>query len=179
MDIFKQKRNLVITIVILVALNIITISLLWIGRPQRIENRRGGGQMRNKAHIQKLLKEELGFSKEQASQFLTIREKHIKNTRQINEEMRRIKRQMFDLAIEESNHQSFSDSLLNVTLEKQTQLEKAMFHYVIDIKELCNSEQKVKLKELMHKLFAPPPPPKQKGPPPSHLRGDGLPQLGN
>lgn len=167
MDVFKQKRNLVITIVILVILNIITLSLLWIGRPQPNKYR----PMGNNNHIQKLLKEELGFSDEQTKHFLEIRENHIKNTKQLNEATKRIKKQMFDLALDETDQQSVSDSLLNLTLEKQKRLEKAMFQHFIDIKNLCNPEQKVKLKKLMHKLFAPPPSGGPDGPP-SFQRGD-------
>ena len=171
MDIFKQKRNLILTIVLLVILNIITLSLLWIGRPQPNENGPLDGQKGNKAHIQKLLKEELGFTVKQANQFISIRDKHLKNTRLISEEIRRVKRQMFDQAMGESNQQSISDSLLTLTLEKQKELEQAMFQHFIDINNLCTTDQKNNLKKLMHKLLAPPHP---DGPP--HGRNpEGLP----
>ena len=174
MDIFKQKRNLLITIVLLVILNIITISLLWIGRPQPNEGRRVDRPMGKNNHIQRLLKEELGFSEKQVNQFLTIREKHIKNTSEINDESKRIKKQLFDLALEETNQQSVSDSLLNLTLEKQKELEQAMFQHFIEIKNLCNPDQKLNLKKLMHKLFSPPQLGSPDGPPPRR-NSEGLP----
>ena len=73
---------------------------------------------------------------------------------------------MFDLALEETNQQSVSDSLFNLTLEKQKELEHAMFQHFIEIKNLCNPDQKTNLKKLMHRLFAPPQPGSPEGPPP-------------
>ena len=169
MDIFKQKRNLTITIIILVIINIVTITLLWIGRPE-VNELRGKGPADNK-NIQKLLKDELGFSDEQTNEYLALREKQRKETRKINREMRRVKREMFDKAFEQDDN-TLSDSLLNLTLEHQAQLEKAMFNHFVGLKEICNDDQKEKLKEIIHKLFAPPHPPGGDRPPPHHARGD-------
>ncbi len=170
MDVFKQKRNLVITIVLLVILNIITISLLWIGRPQPNENRPVDGPMGNNPHIQKLLKEKLGFSTEQAEQFITLRVDHKEKTSELSEEIMLLKKEMFEEAMygEKTN---ISDSLLSLSLEKQGQLEKLAFEHFLKLKQICTDEQQDKLFKLMHSLLGPA---QHEGPPPREFR-DGPP----
>ena len=57
MDIFKQKQNLMLVIVLLVILNIITLAVLWIGRPSQRAGRRGPGDpLKEQGQVQKLLK---------------------------------------------------------------------------------------------------------------------------
>jgi Spy/CpxP family protein refolding chaperone len=175
MDIFKQKRNLVLTIVFLVILNIVTLSLLWFGRPQSDLRKGPRGSEQNTEHIQKLLKEELGFNNNQAEKYIAIRDKHRKNTRHLNEEIRKLKKEMFDQALQNNDQAMISDSLLNLAQEKQSQIEKLTFQQFLNLKKICNPEQNMKLQKLMHRLLAPPhldrhgeppPPPRGERPPP-------------
>ena len=69
MDIFKQKRYLVLVIILLVILNLGTLITFWLNRPHqhRFQLDNQGPEQEN-MHIQQLLKDELGFNKEQAKQ---------------------------------------------------------------------------------------------------------------
>ncbi|MCB9250011.1 MAG: hypothetical protein H6613_16425 [Ignavibacteriales bacterium] len=74
MDMIKQNRNLIITIIVLVIINIVALLLLWLGKPKNDFRRGLERDSNDKVRIQKMLKEELGFSTEQAKQFITLRE---------------------------------------------------------------------------------------------------------
>ena len=163
MDIFKQKNNFIITIVVLVILNLITLSLLWIGRPSNKLSERSGVPGKNQIHIQKLLKEELNFTEVQAEQYIVLRESHQKNLIQIDKEIKKIKKEMFDKVLLE-NSTYISDSLLNLSLEKQGELEKITFSHFQDLKKICNKDQQVKLMKLMHNILGPPKPQRMDGP---------------
>ncbi len=99
MDVFKQNRNLLLTIIVLVILNIVTLTLLWIGRPE--------APRENKVHIQKRLMEELNFSEKQAEQYIALREDHQKNLMLINEEIKKVKKEMFDQVLFENSTRYF------------------------------------------------------------------------
>jgi len=175
MDIFKQKRNLIFTIVFLVILNIITLLLLWFGRPQN--NLRGGsrGPEHNSEHIQRILNKELGFNDLQAKKYIKMRDKHRQNTKQLNEDIKKLKKEMFDQALKDNNQSTLSDSLLHLTQVKQAEMERMTFQHFLNLKKLCNPDQQKILQQLIHKLFAPPidermPPPPPRGDLPPHLR---------
>lgn len=183
MDIFKQKKNLIITIVFLVVLNLITLLLLWLGKPKH-DIKRGSEGGNDRVRIQEMIKEELGFSNEQAEQFLVLREDQKEQKLKLDRELMLIKKEMFEEAMYGENI-IISDSLLNLSLEKQSQLEKLAFEHFLKLKQICTPEQQKELFKHMHGLLGPPqpggPPPEEFGddiPPPQGERPNGPPPHG-
>lgn len=169
MDMFKQKRNLIVTIVILVIINLTTLLLLWLGKPKHNFNRGPETGVGEKVHIQKLLNEELGFTNEQAKKYIDLRQNHRKVFKEINSEIKELKGQMFDDVLMGESSPVLSDSLLQLTLEKQGQLEKLTFQHFVELKNLCNSGQQKKLQLLMHNLIGPPRDGSHEGPRPGKI----------
>lgn len=158
MDMIKQNRNLVITIVVLVIINIVALLLLWLGKPKHAikqgpEN--GGNEI---VRIQEMLKKELGFSNEQAEKFIELRENHHEKSIELNDELMLVKRKMFEEAMY-GDKSIISDSLLNLSLDKQGQLELLTFQHFLKLKQMCTPEQQKKLFEMVHQLLGQ----KQKG----------------
>ena len=75
----------------------------------------------------------------------------------LNNEIRMIKKQMFDEALKEGTSIQISDSLLNLSQSKQAEIEKLTFQHFVNLKNLCKPDQKKKLKFLIHQLFQPQP----------------------
>jgi len=185
MDIFKQNRYLILVIILLVILNLGTLITIWLGRPHQhpFQNDNQGSEKEN-MHIQQLLKDELGFNKEQAKQFLDLQRELHNQTTPINDEIKRLKKQMFDKVLENNISPTLSDSLLKLTMEKQAQIEQLTFRHLLELKKMCNPEQQKKLQLLMHVMHGPseegnndghPPPPggiNDRQPPPP---GDEMP----
>ncbi|MCB0753930.1 MAG: hypothetical protein KDC52_20835 [Ignavibacteriae bacterium] len=155
MDMIKQNRNLIITIIVLVIINIVALLLLWLGKPKNDFRRGLERDSNDKVRIQKMLKEELGFSTEQAKQFITLREELKEKTTELNDDLMLLKKEMFEKVMH-GNSSSISDSLLNLTLEKQGEIEKATFEHFLKLKQICTPEQQEKLFKLMHRLLGPP-----------------------
>lgn len=164
MDIFKQKRNYIVTIVILVIINVITLLLLWIGKPKH-SMRGPEGAVTEKVRIQEMLKKELGFSIEQTEQFIKLRESHRSKSNLIEEEIMLLKKEMFDQAML-TDDKNISDSLLNLSLAKQSQLERSLFEHFQKLKDICTPEQRKKLFSIIHTMIGPP---QQGGPPPGEI----------
>ena len=128
MDIFKQKRYLWFTVIFLALINLSTLTLLWIGRPEGPKPQRGPVKPAEKQNrIQHLLKQELGFDETQVEQYLKLREKHRKVTRQLEVEIQELKREMFDEVLRDNPQPILSDSLLTLIQTKQSKFEHLTF----------------------------------------------------
>jgi len=98
-----------------------------------------------------------------------VRQEHRSQAQQLNDEIRQLKKQMFDEVLEDSPQSQLSDSLLGLVQEKQADLEQVTFQHFLDLKKLCKPEQRDNLKLLMREAFRqksgprddgmPPPPP--------------------
>ncbi len=174
MDIFKQNRYLWIAVIILLIMNFAALTLLWLGRPEGRRPQTGRPHpVEEKKRTEKMLQKELGFDKMQIEQYLTMRQEHHKQSQLLNNEIRQVKKQMFDEVLEDSPQPQLSDSLLRLIQEKQADLEQVTFQHFLDLKKLCKPEQRDKLKLLMREVFrqksgsrddgAPPPPPPAEG----------------
>ncbi|MBK7631729.1 MAG: hypothetical protein IPJ23_13700 [Ignavibacteriales bacterium] len=179
MDIFKQKRYLIFVIVLLVILNLATILMIWLNKPpQHMMQREQRRPEQEKMHIQQLLKDELGFDKTQTEQYLKLRKEQQERASLIQNEIQRIKKQMFDEVLKDNPQTSLSDSLLKLSQEKMADLEQLTFRHFLDLKKLCKPDQQDKLKFLIGEFFhqnppagmnndGPPPPPGNEPPPPN------------
>ena len=170
MDIFKQKRYLIILIVLLVIFNLATLLMIWLNRPPaerfQKERIRPGQEI---SHIKKLLKEELGFDETQTNLYLKMQSEQREKVLKLQNEIQLIKKQMFDEVLEDNPRPTLSDSLLTLTQEKMVELEKLTFNYFLDLKKLCKPEQQDKLKISDWRIFSPESTDRMKndGPPPS------------
>lgn len=173
MDVFKKNRNLVITIIVLVIVNIFTLSLLWLGKPKPMNLRVDERVEDDSLRILNMLKDKLEFSNEQAEQFMGLRLEHKDKTSKLGEEIMELRKEMFDKVMYADNS-TLSDSLLNLSLEKQSQIEKLTFEHFLKVKQICTPEQQKKLFEMMSKLLGPP---QHEGRPPGEV-SDGPPRGG-
>jgi protein CpxP len=107
--------------------------------------------------VERILKDELGFNNEQTGKFLQLRRDQQEKVRMLNQKIHETKKQMFDEVLQDNPHPTLSDSLLNITQEKQAQIEKLTYNYFLELKKLCNPQQRKKLQVLMHEVFAPRP----------------------
>jgi periplasmic protein CpxP/Spy len=159
MDLFNQTRFLRIAVFILFLMNLMALTLLWIGRPEgKVPHSDPQDPVEEIQQIRQMLNRAMGFDELQIDQYLELREDHHKQTLLLSAEIRRLKKQMFDEVLKEIHQDELSDSLLVLTQEKQAQIEKLTFQHFLALKEMCKPEQRKNLKLLMQELFRQPPP---------------------
>jgi protein CpxP len=88
-----------------------------------------------------------------------------KKTTKLSNDLMGVKKEMFEQAMYGENV-VLSDSLLNLSLEIQGQLEKVTFQHFLQLKQICTPKQREKLFKLMHRLLGPPEREGMGGPPP-------------
>lgn len=173
MDIFKQKNYLIVTIVILIILNLGILTMLWINKPDhpKMPNR-PHDRPNEQEQISTLLKQELEFTDEQIDKYLDLRMKNRNHIELLDNEIRILKRQIFDKVIIENTKEDIPDSLLFLILQKQEQIERSTYQHLLDLNQLCDSEQQNKLQLLLHRLLPPPGRGQESGPPPPRPHGE-------
>ena len=173
MDIFKQKTYLAATVIILIILNLGILTMLWINKPNHPKFPNHIADRPNEQeHIGSLLKEELSFTDEQIEKYLDLRKINQEQMSGLDNEIRDLKRQMFNKVILENSDLPISDSLLSMILDKQGQIEKLTYQHFLDLNQLCDSEQQNKLQLLIHRLLPPPGRGQESGPPPPRPHGE-------
>jgi hypothetical protein len=181
MDIFKQNRFLGWTLVALVALNLVTLAMLWSGRPRRPGRPDANAGPDNRPPQEaRILRDELGFDESQIEKYRSLTRKHREDVKRLNDDIRRIKKRMFDGVLQDNPQPELSEALLAQAQAKQAEIEKLTFQYFLDLKAMCRSDQQQKLKLLMDEIFrgAPagrndgrPQPPQDRQPPPRRPPG--------
>ena len=157
MDIFKQKTYLVVTVIILIILNLGILTMLWINKPDHPKFPNHIADRPNEQEqISILLRQELEFTDEQIEEYLHLRRINREQMSGLENEIRDLKRQMFNKVILENSDLPISDSLLSMILDKQGQIEKLTYQHFLDLNQLCDPGQQNKLQLLIHRLLPPP-----------------------
>jgi hypothetical protein len=165
-DFFNRNRYLLLAIVLLVILNVGTLFMLFFGRPGERQRGRGNVQDRGQTRIAQLLKDELGFDREQIEQYLVLKKRHQERMRVLDSTMRAAKNRMFDDVLRDDPAPVLSDSLLVLTQRTQDEIERLTFQHLLDVKKLCTPEQRKKLHAIIHEMFRGKPRGDEPGPPP-------------
>jgi hypothetical protein len=162
MDIFTKNRATVTTIILLIVINVFTLLIIWFdGRgilgPPRMEPPR-----ENDDRMAFFLKNELGLNETQVQEYHQLRLKHLQQTRHINDEIQRLKKQLLDQLFTDRVDSQKVNQLIESISEKQKISERIIFSHFLEMKKLCGEGQQEKLHRLLDGFFRPPRP---QGPP--------------
>lgn len=164
MDIFAKQRYAFWTIVLLVVLNLVAISALWLGRTSRPGGPPPDGPPGQDRRM--FLQKELNFTDDQIHRYDRLRQDHADKARVLLDDIRRLKKEMMDHIYEKEPDSTKAMQIADLIGQKQTELERITFRHFADLKELCGKEQLDKLRELMDEFFRRNPPEGRGSPPP-------------
>ena len=162
MNYFKEKKFATIAIIILVVLNITTITLLWMGRPSAHHH---PPAPREKVMFD-FITHELNFNPVQREAFEKQDETFRHDTRNIHLKIDSIQQQLFNSIYNEKSDKLYLDSLSNVIGSLEADINKMTYDHLVQIKSLCNDEQQIRYKALLNDLLKTLRPKPQDGPPP-------------
>jgi len=166
MDIFTKKRFSFWTIVLLVVLNVFTISLLWLNQHSRPSTPQPLSEQKDDQRTLQFLQKELNLSNAQIQQYGQLRQAHAELTRLLVNEIRDSKREMMNEIFNDEPDTARAMQIADLIGKEQTELERITFKHFSDMKELCGKEQLDKLHKLMNEFFRRNPPEGYREPPP-------------
>ena len=139
----KPLKNWKIFAFILIALNIILIVLLILGRPP---HRQGGNDPG------KYIVEKLKFTDQQEAAFEKLKEAHHEAVLDLRKEGDELRKSFFNGLISDSSN-SNKDSLANKIAENQKQIELVTYDHFEEVKILCTPEQKIIFNDIIHEVL--------------------------
>lgn len=159
MSYIKNNRILLLIIAVLLLTNIALLYKVW----NRDGHDRGPGGRGPQGFMASMLEKEVGFSKEQLTQYEELRTKHFVNMKPLFGEVRNAKDSLYRLM----NQVQVADSVVNVyadrVSEKQKAVELKMFYYLKTVEALCTPEQRPKFDSVVQKLVKRQPGPGRRG----------------
>ncbi len=174
MSYFNRNKWWGIAFLVLLALNIATLSAFWL-----LKDKRGGPPPAQRAGVVDFLVTELGLDSAQRDALKELNETHQRDMKEIRRNNREAKNSFFDL-LSESN---VTDSVLHLAAQNavkyEVETDMLTFRHFQKIRQLCTDEQKEKFDQVIKqvvRMMAPPQPGNRQGPPPG--REGGRPENG-
>ncbi len=141
-------------IVILLVLNLLTVSIIWMQAANRNENA-PGKQEKGGAD---LMKEALDLSDDQAKEFEQIRKTKLDQAKRYNDSLNYLKKQLAQELLKEIPDSANAKIKSQEIGEMQTKVEMIRFKHFKELMRICTPEQKEKLKPIMMEIFGRKPP---------------------
>jgi len=149
MDFFTKNKYAAWTIVILVLLNLFTLGTLWMKQfmppPLLVDT-----ELEKPRDVQKFLKKELNLDDNQIEKFEESRREHFEQTREIHEDIQRLKREMVSELFNSEPDTAKMNALAHEIGQKQIKLEKLFSSHFLGLKSVCGVDQRHKLRGLLH-----------------------------
>ena len=147
----KTIRFYKLAILALVLLNGTTLFFLWKGGPHH--HHPGRNQ----------LVEQLGLEGKSKEKVLQLQDDHFRRKDALMDKSRRLHEELFTYFNNAARDSADVSQKIDQIVENQREIEQMTFDYFKKVSELCNTQQKQELKELLHELLrhAAGPPPKK------------------
>lgn len=145
----KKDRFYKIAVVVLVLINIASLSFLWFNRPSH--------PPKHGAHE---ISSMLGLTGDNKSKVDKIEKDHHREKRKLVDRDIKLHNELYGIIGTDEN----ADSLLNVIDQSKKEIEKMTFDYFDEVASYCNDDQKAELRRFVHGAFeqlrasGPPPP---------------------
>lgn len=132
----KNNKVLIGVIVVLVILNVISLSFIWNGRDHHDSHR--------PPKVEKYLGKRLNLSEDQITLFKKSRGEHFEKTSGLTSEISRLRSQLAQNIDEEA-----SDEILTSIASKYRELEKLNHEHFRRLRSICDDQQKIKFDSML------------------------------
>lgn len=158
----SKNKNLLVIIAVLLLTNISVLGyFIWYKKDKPNEPKD------NRTSFVDMLKNEVGFSEEQVTQYKLLKDKQSETVRPMYQDMRKMKDSLFQLLSNPSTNDSILNKFTDNIALKQKTIDLQTFHHFKEIRDLCKEGQQVKYDTVVLRMFrrmgkpqSPPPPQK-------------------
>jgi hypothetical protein len=172
MSYFNRNKWWAVAFLLLIALNIATLTALWLLK----DKRPGPPPAVMQSGVVDFLTKELGFDSLQKQKLVALYKEHQNKMQEVRKGNREAKDAFFSLLQQHDIPDSVIQKAAQASARYDSETDVLTFRHFQQIRNLCTDTQKEKfdgvIKQVL-RMIAPPPPGSQPGPPPPH-RGDGM-----
>ncbi len=140
------------TIAILVFLNVFTLAGIWF---LGFSPKPPFADFPRKERSELLLKKKLNLTDEQLQKFRDLRKNHFEETREIGDEIHRLKRELSGEIFNETQNQTEVEKRIEQIGQLEMQMEREKFKHFLELKSVCNPEQQQKFREIFKEIMPP------------------------
>ena len=176
MNALKKNKRLGWVVLLLIVMNIVSLSALWIGYTKR-----PGGMKGSERVGANFLKEQLGLTAEQVQSLETLRMDHFSEMEGLRREFLETRETFHKLPRNQQNTDQMDDLAAKIG-GLQAQMEKAIYHHFSDMRDLLTEDQKEIFDNVIDDVLRRGEKrggPHREGPPPRRPGGHGPPPNGN
>lgn len=151
-------------IVLLVAMNLATLTFMWFNRP-------GREKQGDKAQAANFLIRELDMNQHQQAQYQKLRQEHRAKLNVLNQRDKMLHKHFFDLLVKGSVDSVSLESMASAIAANRKEMELVTYEHFDLIKKILNPAQQQKFDSIFQDVLRmvlplPPPPPPPPSPPP-------------
>jgi periplasmic protein CpxP/Spy len=177
MDLINQNKFKNWLIIVLLAINLITVSVIWM----QIVNKKQTQQViqnNRPSESVNLLKKELDLNDDQTKQLEKMRTDQFDQSKKYNDRLNDLKKQLAEELFKESPDTTLANSKAKEIGDLQSKVEAMRFNHFKELLAICTPEQKEKLKPILIELFGRKPPKDELKPDkrPDGMEGDKHPE---
>ncbi len=140
MAISINKNILWIIVIILIILNLVSITVLWLSREAPVDFTPPGNRMADTGRGTQYLKRELNFTPQQEAEFDSMVFQHRQKLEEKINEIRVLRRELMNM-MQKQEFTNEAEQLVREIGEKQADLELMNFRHFRNVMEICNEEQ--------------------------------------
>lgn len=149
MDFFTKNKMLFWCVIVLVIVNVVTLTTVWSRKPHPARPAGSGGPQDGQA----IMQERLHLSDDQVQQFERIRSEHFMRTRPLQDDMHKIRMDVLDeIFAPEPDDVKILEQLAELG-NLQYKFEDQLFEHFRELKEVCDYKQTEELKKMLRGLI--------------------------
>ncbi|MFZ5516676.1 MAG: Spy/CpxP family protein refolding chaperone [Candidatus Zhuqueibacterota bacterium] len=156
MDIFTKNRLTIITIILLVIFNLITLAIIWSEKIRPSGRPLAQHPIEQRIRTVMFLKNELGLKPDQVREYRTLRSQYRERMRTNSEEIRMLKKELLNQLFQDKIDSLEVERIIGRIGDKQEHIERLTLGHFHQLKKLCGNDQQQKLHRLLGELFRPP-----------------------
>ncbi len=149
MDYFTKNKMLFWCVIVLVIVNIITLTTFWMQKPHTPPVHKQGSKQDGQA----LMAQRLGLTDEQAGQIAEIRADHFSRTKPLQDEMHQIRLELLDEIFADQPDPERINELLETLKNQLGEFEANLCDHFQQLKDVCTQEQVDELKTMLRDLI--------------------------
>jgi Spy/CpxP family protein refolding chaperone len=149
----SKNRTLIFIITVLLITNIAVLGyFLWFKKRPTTQGA-SGDKPRNERGIEDPLRDSVGFTEDQLSQYRQMRDDQWKAIKPMMEDMRKTKDSLFRMVANENANDSTINSIADQIARKQRDMDLRMFNYFKKIREVCTPDQRPKYDSVIQRMM--------------------------
>jgi len=145
------KNNQIWIILILILINVATLSFIWFNKPPKEPITQRAEMQREKMH--KFMGQRLGLNETQMDGLKKIQDEHFKAMLEIRKNIRDKKHSLYDKMFEENVNENEVNELISELGKLYEKQEEINYEHIKKVKAICTPQQAVEMKKMLQRIL--------------------------